>query len=237
MAPGKTGSTAIKMALRRAGLQPVLQTHSLPIADARDRSHSPSASAAVWLRAHPPSAQQRWRVVTSVRDPVARAISRYFQDLRRSDVSKLSVADCLTGLSGRFIATMRRPGGLGWDWYGTELRMATGIDVYSSTFDHAVGHAELAGDNVRLFVVRQENLAASAGALGAFFGIDLSHGLSRENDHADTALRQVYQEVLDAFRPPIDYLDRVYLKRPWQHFYSELEIERLRAHWRRPHQP
>lgn len=234
LAPGKTGSTAIKMALRRAGLHPVLQAHALYRDRARDDARDPEERAGAWLLAHPPSAQRSWRVVTSVRDPIARAISRHFQDLRQSETGTLSTADCLTGLSQHFIATLRRPRVLGWKWYDTQLTRATGIDVFASSFDHGLGHAEHTGQHVRLFIVRQENLASSASALGEFFGIDLADGLSRENDHRDTEVGQMYEEVLGAFRPPSEYVDRAYRSRTWRHFYSAEEIQQMRAHWTRP---
>ena len=44
----------------------------------------------------------------------------------------------------------------------------------------------------------------------------------------------LYREVLDRFRPPAEYVARVYETKQARHFYSPEELEAFRRHWTRP---
>jgi hypothetical protein len=249
-AQGKTGTSTIAAGLKRAGLHPVFQIHTLEprvhtkveadyarhVADPYPRH----VWEAQWLRMHLPAPEHPWMLVTSVRDPIARIVSRFFQQKSRFGAElDLSAVDALVAeLSAQFQGASERLGGAGWDWFEAELKGVLGMSVYDVPFDPEVGFGTIATDYVKALFLRGESLDKAPAALTSMFGggrsVELKVELKPENVSTDKDYATLYQAVLDRFRPPASYVERVYETRMARHFYSGDELEGFRRHWTRP---
>ncbi len=236
-AMGKSGTTAVARALRRAGVPNVSQVHNLRtmILEGVEREYvagDPSARPHhIWdaqaLLFRPASPERPWTVISTVRDPIAIAVAAFFQAAERRghlgpDATVASLADAFGGA---------------WDgpldWFDVQMRKVLGIDVYAHPFDPAVGHATITTDSVRLLLVRQEDLRApeTAVAIGAHVGRPGTIELRTANVGAEKSYAALYRAFLREMRPPPDAIERVCASRVVQHFYSPAEIDALRARW------
>lgn len=245
-AQGKTGTSTLAAGLKRAGLHPVFQIHTLDarilakVEDEYVRRRSDKYPRHVWeaqwLNGHLPSARQPWVIVTSVREPIARIVSRFFQKKSRfGELREGPTADALVAeLSTQFERQARRLGGIGWDWFDAELKGVLGQSVYDTPFDPAVGYGTITTAHARAVLLRGESLDKAPEALGELFGIGQIETLRSENVGTAKDYGALYGEVLDRFRPPADYVARVYETRQARHFYSADELDGFRRHWTRP---
>lgn len=243
-AQGKTGTSTIAAGLKRAGLEPVFQIHTLAKAGL-DRVEAQYSSRpndsyprhvweAQWLRQHPPSESHPWLVVTSTRDPVARLVSVVFQ--QQSRWNKLSdgwtVQDLLGAVEAAFARDLKRLDTTGWDWFELQLTPLLGCSVYEFPFDRAVGVGLVETPHARLLMTRAESLDQASEGLTQLFGQPIV--LKSENVGTTKDYGGLYEAVLDQFRPRREYLDKVYATRQVEHFYSADEIEASWSHWTRP---
>jgi hypothetical protein len=245
-AQGKTGTSTLAAGLKRAGLHPVFQIHTLnarvlgeveaEYVRRRSDKYPRHVWEAQWLNEHLPGPRHPWVIVTSVREPIARIVSRFFQQKSRfGDLRERPTADALIAeLSTQFDRQARRLGGIGWDWFDAELKGVLGQSVYDTPFDPAVGFGTIETTHARLLLLRGESLDKAPEALGSLFGIDPIATLSAENVGTAKDYGPLYREVLDRFRPPAEYVARVYETKQARHFYSPEELEAFRRHWTRP---
>jgi hypothetical protein len=243
---GKTGSTALTKAIGDATGQRVFQVFrldkdALAAAERRYRAtyreRTIGASSApfpgaqhLWeseyLLSHPPTASKPWTVVTSVREPVAQAVSAFFHARgQRGPVDELDLAS----LRADFVAGawIKRP----LRWFDQEFAAAFGVDVYAHAFDASVGHGVVTTPLVEVAIVRQENLAEAADALGRFVGLDRPLPLRTRNEASAKPYGPTYLAFERGARLPASLLDRAYHSRYARHFYTSTEIGRFREVW------
>lgn len=245
IAPGKTGTSTIAAALKGAGLDPVLQTHLLrdermAEREATYRRGAPERNPrylweSQWLCANLPSADRTWSVVTLVRDPTARLVSRFFQEKARTGrvQGRPKVAEVVAELTEFFERDLRGTSP-NYDWLDAQLRDVLCVDAYAHPFDSAVGHLSIATDHVDVLLLRSEDLPLAAEPLQSFFGVELPVILAAKNVGQNKAYAGLYGAVLEAFRPPVEFVEAAYSSRMMRHFYTPSEIEARHARWTRP---
>lgn len=246
---GKTGTSTIRASLKAAKLKrPLFHVHHLTEASIKEalrfqehRPNKPSATLrqsiflAKQLASKPDHVQKRWDVISLVRDPVACAISAYFQSIDR----------WFPSLSANFregridipvlIQTFLDEYSHDWplSWFDKQINQSLGVNVYQSEFDWDKGYCIYRGDFANILVLRLENINSCAKtALDAFLNtanIELVNAnVSESKDYA-----QIYQRFKTEICLPESYLERMYSSRLAQHFYSPAEIAGFRAHWTR----
>lgn len=186
------------------------------------------------LRGKPRS---RWKVITLVRDPVARTIDGFFHDFRTNHPSlpdgfEVDPAN-VDHLIELFLAVDERERGVTLEWFEREVMEVFDIDVLEQPFPIEAGHALYRGEKCSLLVVRTEDLARTAApAIGLFVG---APGLQVRSDDGGDA--RPWAATLAAFVERLDlpdaYLDVMYGSRMTRHFYTAAEISAFRERWGR----
>jgi hypothetical protein len=229
----KTGSTSVSAALRAVTGAIVFHVHDLDpsVLDREEAAYGPADRPwRVWdaqqLLRRPRSRDRPWRVVTLVRDPIAQSVSAFFQPAAR--LGYLGAATGLDDLRARFGDRLDR---LPLRWFETHLQPALGIDVYAQPFHHAVGYRIITSDDVRLLVLRCEDLGSASVGLAELLGVDEPIAVPRVNVAAEKEYREVYERFVASIRPSTTQLERAYTSRLAQHFYSPDELDRFRARW------
>jgi hypothetical protein len=250
---GKTGSTAIAAAVQEATGRPVFQVFRLePVrlreAEKRYRARRQNARLQgdggskqnpfpgahhLWesdhLIRHPPSPQSQWTVITTVREPVAQAVSAFFHSARRS--SALADAPTVDALTDRFVSEhwVRAP----LRWFDREFGAAVGIDAFAQPFDPSLGHSVVETPAVRLLLLRLESFECAPSVLASFLGLAEPIAVHRRNDGASGRFAPIYREFLAAARLPGRLLDEAYDSEYSQHFYGKGELAQFRRRWSR----
>jgi hypothetical protein len=248
---GKTGSTAVARAVEEATGRPVFQVFRLEPTRLREaeqryrarqrsaRSHAgdPSPQNAypgayhLWesdhLVRHPPSPGSPWTVITTVREPVAQAVSAYFHAARLSGA--LDEPPTVESLTERFVSEnwVRAP----LRWFQREFRTAVGIDALAQPFDPSLGHRVVETPAVRLLVLRQESFECASTVLASFLGLTAPVVVIRRNDGTSGPFAQTYRRFLAEARLPGQLLDLAYDSDYARHFYGLDEIAQFRSRW------
>ena len=244
---GKTGSTAIARAVHDATGGRVFQVFRLEptrLAEAEQRYlASPRGPAGrgdvpfpgalhLWeseyLLRHPPTADAPWNVITTVREPVAQAVSAFFHGTGRRGL--LAGGPSLETLEQTLLSEqwLRAP----LRWFDREFLPVLGVDVFGEEFDPAVGHAVIETSSARVLLLRQENLGAAPEAVARFLGRAGTVPVPARNEASTKDYGARYREFLAAVRLTDPVLDEVYNSRYTRHFYADSEVERFRRRWR-----
>lgn len=241
---GKVGSSSVTQSLREAGFAGgVLQLHFLTDAIARhqdrfrrDGQRVPfhlyqSVALRRWLAAH----DQRTRVITLARDPIAREISGIFQtpfyageNIRRAD-GTIDQERCLHFLRERLM----EPDAFQYfeNWFDREMRPAFGVDIFDQPFDHETGTLRLSGPRADALMLRMETLDQSGAVLGEFAGLPAPVEMKRRNKRSESRDADAYENVRQRLRLPRAICERIYSGRLVRHVYPAGMIERFIERW------
>jgi hypothetical protein len=169
------------------------------------------------------------RVITMVREPVARNVSAYFQNLDLFHGAEPPAAADLDLVVRRFLE--QYPHDVPLTWFDLQMGPALDLDVYQTPFPHEAGWTVLEHEWARVLVLRcEEDDQRKAEAIGRFLGME-GLRLRPENVGAAKAYGDLYQRVRRVLRLPADLIDRMYQSRYARHFYAPAEIEGFRSRW------
>ncbi len=176
----------------------------------------------------------RWRVVTLVRDPVARNISLLFQLGRRllPDFAERCAAGRLDPIAvfERFEADFPSQVDC-MRWFRDELQPVFGVDPFATRFDRAAGFQVYQGPFADVLLLRTEDLDRSGeAALRPFLGLDRFHW-KRANVGAQKVGGRRYTDFLDRLELPEAFVNRYYDTPEVRHFYAPEELDRFRSRW------
>ena len=249
----RVGSVSVLRAIRRAApATNLFHTHYLNPASIRhfeaqaDRNFAANGDwglhrellAARWLTARlrrRGNGVGRWRVVSLVRDPVARTVSAFFRHFEyvfpllgtqvRDDPARV----------GQLLELFRNQSEFEHDfalnWFEREVQDVFGIDVYADPFPHGTGYTRFSAETCDLLLLRLEDLdRTGADVLQDFLGLPHVR-LASENSAEREPYAASYRQFLAQWRPTAEYLDRMYESRLARHFYTADERALFRARW------
>ena len=177
-----------------------------------------------------------WRVVTLIRDPVARNLSSFFQtmylDHPEVDVSHASDA-AVKKLHGSFLEGFDHDFAL--RWLDDELGAALAVDPYDAVDDGSGGAFVLEPSGVRpgVLILKLEQLrVAGVDALVRFFDRE-DVPLLDANAAESKEYGGLYSRFAETIEIPTTYLDHMYESKLVRNFYTPDEVAEFRARWTR----
>lgn len=172
------------------------------------------------------------KIITLVRDPIARNISLFFHGFERytgvplSQANRLSIAE----LTRLFLSQMRH--GVALHWFDTELKAVTGIDVYQHPFDHAAGYSIIRQPPTELLILKTDlEDCQKEQAIRAFVGLP-HYQLARANVTQER-VGSIYPEFVQQVELPSWYIESMYRSPFVRHFFSSQEVAQFYARWHR----
>jgi len=240
---GKVGSTAIQTSINKLSGFGSFQTHFISeqgVADARsihqdhDRDPIHLKVGEALHRAMAEHPEKVVRVITLVRDPVARAVSNLFEnpvlllgenggDLRKMPVEQV-VEIAAEQIRSSLDYTER--------WFDRELSGLFGFDFFAGPFDREAGFQIREEGRVKLLSGKLELLSNNGGPfLGRFLGLPHSLEIPRRRAREATGEASLYEQVRKSLKLPAAFLDEVYQSRVCRHFYTPAEIDGFRKIW------
>ncbi|NNF03815.1 MAG: hypothetical protein HKN17_05050 [Rhodothermales bacterium] len=228
---GKVGSTTILRSLKKENV-PTFHVHNINKRNRQQirriyRQHDARLPAffhegrylRYWLRW---SSRQK-RIITLVRDPIARIISGKFQT---ADVRGFPVGDVERAIEALKTEFMEGEGlDYTYRWFSDEIREIIGVDVFDYPFDRDRGYARITTPEADILVMTLERLNNLEGEISEFVGREIR--LERSNvEQSDT-----YLHVKKTFRLPADVVKDVYDTEWIRHFYTPDDVSTFISKW------
>ena len=191
-------------------------------------------------------APERLRIVTLVRDPVARNISEFFQELDvhleypyQQKLAEKGIDGVSDELESMLLHKLNEE--VDWKqpyaWFDPEIRDVLGIDLFAADFDVAAGYGIISQGNTDVLLIKLESLSDCAEqAFEEFLGIQgfslVSHNVATRKYYSEA-----YRKLQNRLQIPADLLEVCYASSQMQHFYNDKEIADFIDRWRRvfPH--
>jgi hypothetical protein len=242
----KTASTAVTAALQKVEGQTVFHVHMISDASIRTlregmrrrgltrarQDMNGLEDLGVALAEELIKPRRPARIVSLVRDPIARNISFYFQTL---DVlwkterahEQVKVERLLAEFHDRFVHER------GIDWFDKEFKPVLGIDVYAHPFPQGEGFLRISNGPYEVLLMRHDlDDRLKEKCLAELIGVP-AVSLTPKNVGTQKVYSSTYTEFLKRIRLPEEYVDRMLGSKYARHFYSAEELARLRAKWLR----
>jgi len=242
---GKVGSRTLVDAIERAGNYAVFHIHHTnrnTIASVRaqyDRAGEPyptdlrvSMQVLKMIDVLREAPDRTVRIVSAVRDPLARNVSAFFQNLKffagEGTHDPATDAERLTEI---FLREYQQTIPLGW--FDREVAGTLGIDIYSKSFDRERARLQISDGAFDLLILRAEDDdEVKEDALNDFFAREVPLKLVRTNIGSNKRYANLYEGFLERLVVPEDLLDTIYESRLVRHFYTDEERTRMREQWR-----
>lgn len=241
---GKVGSTTIEHTVRGMGLGiPVYHIHRLSDAGIQrvDRANERASDWKYpWNLAvskairNCPEIIDNGLFVSIVRDPIAIAVSSFFQTCKRHRPHLISGNSIDTELLHDELLQLLRNYRYGDTWIEEEIHGWLGIDIYAFPFDRR--RRALVGEagNRRVLFLRMEDFSqGTERELAAFLGAGAKQvSLRNANVGQEKWYGRQYQEFVSSLNLPEDMVASIYANTRYvRHFYSAEEIEGFRRKW------
>lgn len=239
---GKVGSRSVKDALRRLALDTaVIHAHVLSQEGIREGEVARRA----WSRTRQEcwrneylrrtieagGSGRRWQVISLVRDPIARNVSAFFQNLdmwQQQQRASERKAD-ITQLQKHFLERFDHDRPL--IWFDREIKPLFGIDVLAHEFPQEKGYSIYHSASADLLIIKLEKMnECIADAMQEFIGIK-EFVPEVTNVGVTKASGTLYRQFKESLVLPNDYIERMYQSRFVRNFYSSVEIDAMRAYW------
>lgn len=179
------------------------------------------------------SNNRRWKVVTIVRDPVARNVSTFFHSIALY-VPNFHQRDQENGICSEtmvetFVAALDHD--LPLKWFDLDVKSVFGIDVYRYPFPTKKGYSIISQDDVSLLIIRLEDLQECyRDAFAEFLNLD-NIQLIRTHITENEDKRGIYKRFVENLSLPEWYLTGMYASKYATHFYDSDEIDGFRRRW------
>ena len=228
---GKVGSSTISTSIENAGLA----CHDIHTLDSTRLSQlAQSAAKDGTFPAPPECVSMAWRerlfihpskcfYISLVRDPVARNLSAFFQNLKYYQSSSAHESNPNKAFSN-FLRDYHHS--IPITWFDREWKKFLNIDVYSKPFPK--GKKYFLSKSILLFRIDcplQTMSKVLTHALGNEIVVNTANS-SETKDYSD-----LYRSVRDVASFTPEYLDALYDTKFARHFWTEEEISILRAKW------
>lgn len=177
---------------------------------------------------------RKWKIITLVRDPVARNLSEYFNYIKNylPVIAHQYKTTSLTleNLRDFFLEKYPfhdRP----LTWFDVEMKQIFGLDIYSVDFPVTKGYKIYKGDHPDVLLLRLENLNDCAqDAFNEFLGME-NVILITDNTASERGFSPLYRKFLSSKLLPRTYIKRMYNSKFAQHFYTEEELNTFQKKW------
>ncbi len=224
--PGKVGSTSVVASLRKAFI-PCAHIHSIT---GKGFLFDGGIKGTELLRK-----VNKVKVISMVRDPIAKSIAHYFQCFNDGIVAHrttLVLPDTFEGVKALLERerSMGKDGAL-FEWFNREIKEPFGVDIYAHDFDRERGYQIICEGNVELLLIKMENLDECGDVIGQFVG-SRDFRLIRANMGYDKLYRFAYEKLKRTIEIPRHILDFYYKgNKAMDHFYTEEEKQQFFLKW------
>lgn len=170
------------------------------------------------------------RVICPIRDPLSRNMSAFFQHFERLTGRSFEEKDwSVEEMTALFIE--KYPHHFQMEWFDRELRTAFGIDVFAQKFDKVRKWQTYQKGSVQMLIYRTDlDHDAQLDAVAQFLGLPLTEW-TVTGETSKKAHGSLYSRTSKEAKLPMLYLQLLCDASSCRHFWTEKEIEQLKARW------
>jgi hypothetical protein len=170
------------------------------------------------------------KVISLVRDPVARNISAFFQNIEsyftKSELQAIDIETLIETFLNEY------PHHISINWFEKELQANLDIDVCDIVDDKNQAYFTTKHKNVELLLIKVEaSDDEKSKALADFVELPKNFELVSGNIGEDKSYSDIYIRFKDKIKFPKSYLDEMYKSKLIESIYPKDEIERMRKRW------
>ena len=191
----------------------------------------PNDGLGYWIGKKLLSSNKPATIVTAVREPIARNLSAYFENLDRfHNVTDAHLKIEVPDLINWFLDNYNHETPL--KWFEDEFLISTGIDVYKIEFNKIEGHAIHKTGNRSVLIYRSDVEDHLIERSLAKIRPELKNiKLHKANVGASKPYATTYKTFRDEIRLPSSYIDMMLNNQFVKHFYTHEEIDMLHKKW------
>jgi hypothetical protein len=170
----------------------------------------------------------RYKIITIIRDPITRDISDIFQNwMDKYKVQSINEVDYSTIVadfnSNDHAYTL--------DWFDTEFKAFTGIDVYQLNYPKDQSYCSFSFPKFDLLIIKLDTIGTQlTPAVNEFLNLSTAE-ITGANRSENKEGKELYAQIRTNYKAPKEKLDVVYSSKLIQHFYATDEIAKLRSKW------
>ncbi|SMY09213.1 putative capsular polysaccharide synthesis family protein [Flavimaricola marinus] len=233
---GKVASSSTSTAILKAGL-PCHDIHTLEPDSLRETAQSwlarnefppPHICVSMAHRDRLLIKRQRCLYITLVRDPLARNLSAFFQNLDQQNVEIREEQDVMR-MFENFQKTYAHSTPL--SWFDREFKGQLGIDVFSRPFDIERRAIHLKSANTIIFRVDCPDFQKSQ-ILSRILGRKID--IQRANDSENKEYNDLYKRVKQVSVFNHDFVYKMYASKFARHFWTDAERNEMARRWMTP---
>ncbi|MGB3694405.1 MAG: putative capsular polysaccharide synthesis family protein [Spirulinaceae cyanobacterium] len=250
---GKVGSSTIVRTLEASNIpQPIYKIHFLnPDTNLQRWQHQKSYKSLLAPNyliidqyfceniAHLVAQKDKIKMITSVRDPIGRGISSFFQNIsnflpnvyQMIETKEINVDNLIKLYWEHPEAQERRYRAL--NWFDQEFNSVLGIDIFSIDFPKSQGYLiqKNINKNIDLLIIKLEAFSPYLQpCLKDFLQID-EVTIVNANMSNSKRYYELYQTFRNKINFPVEYLDNIYDSRFVKFFYTDKEINNFKKKW------
>lgn len=235
--PAKVGSTSIWAGLEASGI-PCIHIHRIHTYNMEDYYYVPHVRNYFKLFEQDENAHRGIKIISLVREPIARSISQIFQWIAPDFIIecagwKSARGSNLAEMCINQIKKDMKTGRLGYvfNWFDAEIKSVFGIDVYQHDFDKEAGFGIIREKGVEILLLKMETLKSNEGIIANFCG-SADFQIRYDNAASGKNYHYLYDDLKQKLIVPNEVLDFYYSGNVgMDHFYTKKEIEKFRAHY------
>jgi len=161
--------------------------------------------------------------ISAIRDPIARNMSAFFQNLHLSDSKNTAP------LIEQFFASY--PHRVPLDWFETQFHQTFGIDVLEKPFSEELGWGSFQEKNYHCLIMTAESSETQKiQALNEFLATNLKE-IPRENSGDNKDYARIYKKFKNDINVPANYVETMLNNAVVSHFYTQDQISGFRRRW------
>ncbi len=171
-----------------------------------------------------------FKIVSLIRDPVARNLSAFFQNIELYYPNGSYKGKSSEELIETFMTKYSH--NISINWFDNEFKNTLGIDICDGEFDKSLGNFsfEKSGVKILLLKVESDDLDKTC-ALKKFLGLGDDFELLKTNIGDDKYYAEQYKAFKNRIKIPEEYLDKMYNSRLITSFYDSESISKMRQKW------
>lgn len=161
--------------------------------------------------------------ISAIRDPIARNMSAFFQNLHLSDSKNAAP------LIEQFFTCY--PHRVPLDWFETQFHQTFGINVLEKPFSKELGWSSFQEKGYHCLIMTAESSETQKiQALNEFLVTDLKE-IPRENSGDSKDYAHIYKKFKNDINVPVNYMETMLNSPVISHFYTQDQISGFRRRW------
>lgn len=164
----------------------------------------------------------QWKFITGVRDPIAAALSEFFENVWNENLTIDAVMDSILKSIGP---------GYFVRYFDEFIKDTIHLNVYDHRFDWQKKYAIIEKNNISILIYRMEDLSQIfSDAMEEYLGIP-GLKIKSVNVGDEKPYKELYRQVKTRIRFEKSFLENIYASKYMKHFYSVAERESFLMRW------